>query len=247
MTSVRSAGPPLGFPNCGKCPYVANGPPRVCSKCASATFERIASPSCSVCDQMVDAHGDCPNWLCSDSNRSLQYVRAIAYLSGPLRSRILKYKYEDRWAWSLIFGRLVLGYLEEHDDFDDVDLIVANPTWTPDGKVGHTERVIDVAEREDLVGGWPFDVASTRAIVKTAATERSANSSWSSKVRVANQLEAVLSVPDPARTRGKSILIYDDVCTTGNQLNVVARVLLNQGEATDVRALVLARAPWRQR
>jgi predicted amidophosphoribosyltransferase len=54
-----------------------------------------------------------------------------------------------------------------------------------------------------------------------------------------------LAIPDPARTEGRDVLVFDDVCTTGYQLNAVADCLLDQGQATRVRAVVLARAPWR--
>jgi predicted amidophosphoribosyltransferase len=51
-------------------------------------------------------------------------------------------------------------------------------------------------------------------------------------------------VPDPARTAGKFTLVYDDVCTTGTQLDAVATRLLDDGGAARVEAVVLARAPW---
>jgi hypothetical protein len=41
-------------------------------------------------------------------------IHAIAYLSGALRTRILRYKYDGDHGWSLIFGRLLLGWLEQH-------------------------------------------------------------------------------------------------------------------------------------
>ncbi|MGO9726211.1 MAG: hypothetical protein ACLPN6_12790 [Streptosporangiaceae bacterium] len=42
---------------------------------------------------------------------------------------------------------------------------------------------------------------------------------------------------------GRDILVFDDVGTTGYQLNAVADCLLDQGQTARVRALVLARAP----
>jgi predicted amidophosphoribosyltransferase len=41
------------------------------------------------------------------------------------------------------------------------------------------------------------------------------------------------------------ILVSDDICTTGGQLDAVAGCLLDQGQAERVEAVVLARAPWR--
>jgi predicted amidophosphoribosyltransferase len=48
----------------------------------------------------------------------------------------------------------------------------------------------------------------------------------------------------PARLL-ETVLIYDDVCTTGTQLDAVAGCLLDRGGAARVEAVVLARAPWR--
>ncbi|MGH2718966.1 MAG: hypothetical protein ACRDJU_10335 [Actinomycetota bacterium] len=57
----------------------------------------------------------------------------------------------------------------------------------------------------------------------------------------------LLQVTDPAQINGKRILVYDDVCTTGSQLDVVAGVLIDQGRAANVEGIVLARTPWRPR
>ncbi len=43
----------------------------------------------------------------------------------------------------------------------------------------------------------------------------------------------------------ETVLIYDDVCTTGIQLDAVAGCLLDQGGAARVEGIVLARALWR--
>jgi len=52
-------------------------------------------------------------------------------------------------------------------------------------------------------------------------------------------------VPNPGRTEGKFALVYDDICTTGTQLNAVAACLTDEGRAARVEGVVLARAPWR--
>jgi len=43
----------------------------------------------------------------------------------------------------------------------------------------------------------------------------------------------------------KSVLVIDDVCTTGSQLDAVACCLLDWGNAARVEGVVLARAPWK--
>ena len=242
------AGPPLGFPRCPQCTYLRNGPPRTCLACATQTFEGIAPNACPICNQMLDGD-ECPNWLCSDPTRRITRIRAIAYSSGPLRTKILNYKYDGRTGWSLIFGRLLLAWLDHNPREESPDLIIASPTYLGEGgaSFGHTEAVIDVAADEDVLSEWPFDTADPKALLKISATSQSAGSSASAKRAAAAELANALQIPDRDRIAGKRILVYDDVCTTGNQLNVVAGFLIDEGGALSVEAVVLARAPWRPR
>jgi predicted amidophosphoribosyltransferase len=210
-------------------------------------MEHISDNACTICSQMM-VDGECPNWLCTDPTRRVTRISAIAYLSGSLRSRIIAYKYDGRYAWALIFGRLLLGWLEENRRNEPPDLIVANPTFVGTGGAayGHTELVIDAAAKEDVVGEWHFDISDPRAIIKVAATERSARNTATAKKAAATAHRGALRIPDISEIVGKRILVYDDVCTTGRQLDGVASLLLDHG-AAEVEAVVLARAPWRPR
>ena len=249
MTKIEPpSGLPLGFPKCGKCTYLRSGPSALCLTCASATFEDIGTDSCPVCDQFLDG-GVCPNWLCTDPDRRITRIRAIAYLSGPLRSTILRYKYDNKRGWALIFGRLLLAWLDRHTINAPPNLIVANPTFVGrDGATfGHTEKVIDAAVNEDVLGEWAFDDGEPRVITKVRPTMKSARNTAPAKRAAAIELGAALRLNDRSQTVGKRILIYDDVCTTGSQLDAVAGFLIDEGGAADVEGVVLARAPWRKR
>jgi predicted amidophosphoribosyltransferase len=163
----------------------------------------------------------------------------------PIEAAILRLKYHQAAGWATIFGRLLLGHLQQDYLPGDIDLIVANPTLADvPGRLRHTELVIDSAYTEDLFLGWPFDINTPRAIVKVAASPKSAGASLADKIAAADALADVLHVPEPDRVAGRRVLIYDDVCTTGYQLDRVARVLVEKGGAASVEGLVLARAPW---
>ena len=167
--------------------------------------------------------------------------------SGALRHRIHGYKYEGKTAWSVIFGRLLLGWLEANAVDDPPDFIIANPTYIAPGSAGpgHVERILMSAAKEDLLETWPFDVEEPAIIVKTGPTDKSAGRTASAKRAAARELRKLLRIPNVEFTAGRDILVFDDVCTTGSQLDAVAACLLDQGEARSVRGLVLARAPWR--
>jgi predicted amidophosphoribosyltransferase len=208
----------------------------------------IADAACVICSQALEPDGACPNWLCADPRRRIAKIHAIAYQSGPLKRVIGRYKYDEKYGWAAIFGRLVLGWLEQNAAQDPPDLIVANPTYTGAGgrRRPHTEQVLEAAAKEDKGGRWPFDIADPRAIIKTQTTVRSAASTAKAKRAAAAALRAALRVPDTSATARKRILVYDDVCTTASQLDAVAACLLDEGGASHVEALVLARAPWRR-
>ena len=249
LPELLPAGPPPGFPRCARCPYVRTGPAHICVTCAGQTFEKIVQDACPVCSQILEEDGSCPNLLCSDARRHVGRIHAIAYQSGSLRQIINNYKYRNAHGWRIIFGRIVLGWLEEHANEAGPDLIVVNPTYTGPGghAFAHTEAVLEAASQEDVLRRWPFDLANPRAIVKVRPTAQSANATAKSKRAAARELRSALSIPDPSRVVGRNILVYDDVCTTGSQLDAVAECLLDEGNASYVEALVLARAPWRRR
>jgi predicted amidophosphoribosyltransferase len=240
------AWPPLGFPQCPQCSYLRTGPPHTCLDCAGRTFEHIAEGACPVCSQMLDG-GDCPNWLCTDPERRISKIDAIAYLSGALRDKVHRYKYEGMWGWSIIFGRLLLSWLERNARTNRPDIILANPTYTGEGGApfGHTERVLEKAANEDLLGTWPFDVGTPSRLIKTAATDKSAGNHAPVKREAGRRLRGFLRLEDPDCVRGRRVLVYDDVCTTGSQLDAIAGYLVDVGGAAEVRGIVLARAPWR--
>ena len=90
-----------------------------------------------------------------------------------------------------------------------------------------------------------YHVHPPTAIVKTKPTLPSADSQAWSKRASGTELRAAVMVPDRRRTAGRRVLVYDDVCTTGTQLDAIAACLLDEGGAARVEGVVLARAPWR--
>jgi predicted amidophosphoribosyltransferase len=208
----------------------------------------MAARVCPVCSQRLDdGGGRCRNSLCRHRGRSIERIDAVTSHSGAMQDKIQRYKYEGETGWSPVFGRLVVDWLAAHAAGDPPDLIVANPGYAGPGQPGpgHVEEIIRAAAAADPGGRWRFDVGEPAAIVKTEPTGRSAGRSLAEKQITAAELREVLRIPDPARTAGRRILVFDDVCTTGRQLDAVADCLLREGRAASVRGLVLTRAPWR--
>ena len=230
----------LNFPDCPDCPYINPGHWAICTPCASEQLASIADP-CPICAQ-ERAGGECRNWLCTGNAGPLHIagIQAITLHRDPLDRVLARYKYEDKHGWAIIFARLLVGHLSTTWDPDEVDLIVANPP-NPDRQ--HTTRVITYAALTDTASDWPFDDTTDPAIIKTAPTDRSAGKKFDGKQAAAQQHAGALQLRHPARIDRQRIIVYDDVCTTGLQLNEVARRLREWG-AISVHGVVLGRQPW---
>ncbi len=238
------------FPDCHDCARFRSGSAAACLTCASSQISRPGPGACPVCAQHLADDGRCPNELCRRAERRIGRIHAIGYQTGPLRRAIHSYKYGGVRSWSVVLGRLLLGWLEQNMTADPPGLIVVNPGYpgadAPRGQpLGHVEAVLHAAAAADAAHRWPFDTATPAAIVKTRPTLKSADAqAWSKRV-TAMELRDALAVPDPGRTAGRFILVYDDVCTTGGQLDAIAGRLIDDGRAARVEGIVLGRAPWR--
>jgi predicted amidophosphoribosyltransferase len=241
---------PAGIGNCKICAYLTAGTSEICYRCARQTIEALAAQRCMTCDLELGEGETCGNPLCGwpIERRHFHWNYAIAMRSGVLRDAINDFKYQNRYGWRNIFARVLVGFMDDEEGtFEDFDLIVASPTFLAadtERNYDHTRDVI-LAAHDEAEGRWPFDVGDEPAIVKTAATERFVGKSWHERRQIAEgPLRQALSVPDPARTHGSDILVYDDVFTDGFTLSQVARCLICEGGASRVCGVTLTRQPW---
>jgi predicted amidophosphoribosyltransferase len=160
--------------------------------------------------------------------------------STPLADIIKRFKYEPAAAgWSIIFGRLVLGWLDRNATLaSQYSLILPNPTHAGRQPLQHIETVLRAAQVEDVSRRWPIQ---PQGLLKTVDTPRSAGHGWADKQTAAQQHAAALAATVPLT--GTRILLFDDVFTSGSQLDAIGRRLRASG-ALQVDGLVLARVPW---
>jgi len=171
-------------------------------------------------------------------------VWSIAPHAGALRDVLFRYKYRAEMEWSAVFGRLLVGFLDDHMPwFDDYDALVPVPAFVGPGarrRWDPLRLVLSVAE--DLAGRrWPVEFD---AIEKTAETPAMAGLSLGRRRACAEgELRQALRVPEPGRVSGARLLVVDDVFTEGSTLREVARAMQRAG-AVEVAGLTLARQPW---
>jgi predicted amidophosphoribosyltransferase len=168
--------------------------------------------------------------------------------SGALEKVISRYKYDDVKGWAWIFGRVLAGYLESllfiDPSPDPWDLIIPMPTYVGDGgrDFDHIDLIVERAEIEAPELPFRRDVMR-----KTEATPRLVEQpGFAARAQVAERyFGPALEVIDPAAVAGKSVLVFDDVFTSGLTLREVADKLKQAG-AKRVGGVVLARQPFRR-
>jgi predicted amidophosphoribosyltransferase len=237
--------PPAGFAACVECAYRDTGSAPICFACASEHTELPARPNCRVCGQALPVDGKCGNPVCHFDDRYFTRVWAISMRTGQMRAAITRYKYDGKWGWAAIFGRILVGFLGQNPGtFGPYHLITPSPTYTgPESErsFDHTRRIVEAAEIEEPIT-WPF---AYDVITKTASTEPMVGHTWKQRKTIAEgELRAALNVTMPASVKGKRILIVDDVFTEGFTIREVARSLILAG-AVEVSEVVLAREPWK--
>jgi predicted amidophosphoribosyltransferase len=174
-------------------------------------------------------------------------VWSIGPHAGALRDALFRYKYRAQMGWSAVFGRLLIGYLDDHMPwFDDYDALVPVPAFVGPGARRRWDPIGRVLSVADGLAGrrWPVEFD---AIEKTAETPAMAGLSLRRRRACAEgELRRALWVPDPGRVSGARLLVVDDVFTEGSTLREVARAMQRAG-ALEVAGLTLARQPWSAR
>ena len=245
------------FPECPTCPYLLRDSWDICSTCVSERHPPVANP-CPICSQ-EDSANFCQNSLCQNTaRRCFDKIYAITMNEGELQQKILRYKYTHGvhcdTVWSIIFARMLTGYLEDCRNPNAVDIIIPNPSNPDRGHAYPGREHIEIIFRRaaELASGtkWNFDPVDDPAVVKKYNTPRAAvnyrlgyqqAAQWHAEV--AQQHAKALQLRHEDRIRGKRVAVFDDICTTCNQINEVACRLKKWG-ATKVYGIVLARHPW---
>jgi ComF family protein len=167
---------------------------------------------------------------CSDMMLGLTQIRSLGPFAGWLREAILSFKYEEEWARADHLGRNLARVVAT---VSPVDALLPVPL--------HRSRLRARGYNQSgllaRVAGEVLDVRVVDGLIRTRATAQQTR--LTAAERAANVAGAFAVSPgfDPA---GRSIVLIDDVVTTGSTLNACAHLLSVNGAAV-VRAATLAR------
>lgn len=215
-------------------------------------FERILNlifpPKCIFCNKILNFGAklyiceDCHTKIPYMKNGSIKHIKANNYYddiiciceySGIIKEALIRYKFFNRPSFGRTFAQLVYDRINEMPDWGKVDIIISVPLHRKkEQKRGYNQSHLISKQLGGLLG---IEVNRT-LLIRTKNTD--SQSLLNRGERLQNVKDA-FQVTDINSVNGKSILILDDILTTGTTLNECCKVLKNAG-AGKVTAAVVA-------
>lgn len=210
-------------------------------------LDLLFPPKCPFCRRPL-AERD--GFLCPKCQRELPWIGgtgreraveltegcvSVLYYRDSVRESVHRFKFQNCSGYHGVYGRLMAQAVQAA--WPDVRFDAV--TWTPLSKKRKRERGYDQAELLAETVGKALSLPVCPALLKTRHTPAQSKQTdlGRRKVNVMN-VYALCPGFDPA---GKTILLCDDVVTTGSTLSECAKILRMAG-AEKVYAVTLARA-----
>lgn len=205
-------------------------PPR-CVFC-DALLEKGETYFCRGCGEKVPmAEGE---HLCRTGT---YFDRCVAplYYKDMVRQAFLDYKFHEKTWHAAVYAAFLEPYVKK--EFAQLDVV----TWVPLGRRSHKDRGYDQSELVAKALAKRLGLPCEKLVEKVRATQQQSRLDRPEERR-ANVLGAY-GVKNNAQIAGRSILVVDDVITTGSTMEECCRVLATAGAGAVHAAAVAQSAP----
>lgn len=222
-------------PQCLVCDALVPTHGTLCTACwTSVPF--ISEPMCACCglplEFAVDAHTLCGE--CLREHPPYSRARAAFVYNEASRALVMKLKYQDELYLAPVFARWLATAGAELLAASDLVVPVPLHYWRMVGR--RYNQSLLLARAITRHAGVPLLADGLRR------TRRTPQQTGLTRAQREKNVKGAFTVPERHRAaiKGKSILLVDDVMTTGATLNACTETLLKAG-AAQVNVLTLAR------
>ena len=208
-----------------------------CSKCGVPFGFFVSSAEHSPITHESENNSATNNHLCSDCLKGKFHFnksRSVALYEGKIRDMIHKFKYDGY----LVFGDSLSDVLVMNlpQDLDEFELIVPVPLYIGKLRAREFNHSAIFANALSRSTGVKCDVMGLKKIRETRPQFQ-----IKGDIERRKNVKGAFSAPVPHNFRRKSVLIVDDVFTTGSTSDECAKILFRSG-ASLVQVLTIARA-----
>lgn len=213
-----------------ECPGCKTMGVRWCNYCR-ASIQNLPDPVCPICGEPGNTPSICRD--CMDTPPAFDSLRSATLFEGKIREALHRLKYNR----DIGLGEVLAPHLVEtfHQQHWDIDLVTSVPLSRNRLRMrGYNQAEIIARPFAGLINK-PYSgkviqrVIDTRSQIDLSAEERRKNISGAFYANIMH-------------INQKSVIIIDDVSTTGSTISECA-LALKQAGAKKVYALTLARAP----
>ena len=238
----------LVFPKtCPGCDSAIDENDKLCEDCLSGITFISGLSSCVCCgipfgfykDKRDDEGRGNDGHLCGrclTESYSFSNARSIALYDGKLIDIIYGFKYRGNPGLGDFLSGLLAGGMPY--GADELDVIVPVPLHINKLRSREYNQSAVLAKNLAKSIGVKHDLFGLKKIRDTMPQFEIQKEEARRK-----NVKGAFSVTDPGAFSGKSVLVVDDVFTTGSTTDECARALLRVG-ASEVRVLTVARARW---
>jgi len=193
----------------------------ICNECY-LSIKRHTPPFCLKCGRGLTENKSIQNGICPTcSNRQYYFQRAWSVCSyeGIIKELIHRFKYNQKTQYEIVFKNLFKEFLDVFNILRDIDLIIPIPL--------HPTRL---REREynqsQIIASIVGEIIQKPVVLDILVRLRNTKSQidLDEKTRIKN-IGGCFAVKNSAQLESKSVLLIDDVLTTGTTLSEAARVI----------------------
>jgi ComF family protein len=198
-------------------------------------------PKCVLCGELLEKHETdlCRHCraegpVCTSNSGKLPFLdgwTAVWYYEDQVRRSLLRYKFYRARSYAPCYGRMLAMKVQQSFP-EGVDIL----TWVPISPLRKLRRGYDQVELLAEAVGQELGIQPQR-VLKKIRHNRPQSGIVGQAQRRANVL-GVYRVTDPAAIAGKSVLLLDDILTTGATVSECARTLLTAGAKEVICATV---------
>lgn len=191
----------------------------ICNECEKQ-ITKIEGNQCVVCGEPIPApNAYCDN--CKDIRFEFDKARAVYIYDKYMAVPIGALKYNGKRFLAEIFAQKLHNLVNENEMIPDI-IIPVPLTKTRETKRGYNQSLLLAESLCSLVGGACYVDNSIVLRIKDVPPQVTLKR----KDRIKN-LDGVFKLANKAMLKGKTVLIIDDVFTTGTTANEVSKQLRN--------------------
>ncbi len=206
----------------------------ICIFCNERKNNKTAYKICGhigICQHCFDAIDKTAPSMPYPGTKNIAYIMSPFEYTKNIRQTILDFKFKSCYAYAPLFACLMEDYLNSYNIWDTFNYIIPVPL--------HKQRLKERGyNQSELIAKYISEALSIPMLTNTLKRIR-----YTQRQSSMQKMDRVLNVKNAFSCEeslsGKKILLFDDICTTGNTLQACASAL-NKAGAEHICALTLA-------